>query len=640
MNTPTFEDVVNLRFGRRDALKGALASVAAAALPLPLKTAAAADAAAQGASGGAFDFQEISHGVDGTHHVAPGYDAQIFMRWGDPVTPSAPVFNPANQTVAAQELQFGYNCDYIGFVPLDENRGLLCVNHEYTIPTLMFPGVATPEGELNRAAYTPAMADIELAAHGVSILEVERQGSGWKIVADSVRNRRITARSTPFIVTGPAAGHPRLQTKADPKGLHVIGTINNCAGGVTPWGTYLAGEENFDQYFGGELPEGHPETQAYFNYGVGGGRFSRFALIQKRFDVSHEPNEPNRFGWIVEIDPRNPMATPKKRTALGRFKHEGAESIVNKDGRVVVYSGDDEVFQYIYKFVTKGRFDAQDRKANMDLLDEGTLYAARFDEDGLLHWLPLVFGHGPLTPANGFHSQADVLIEARRAATVLGATPMDRPEDVQPHPTNGRVYAMLTNNTRRHVSEVDAANPRAVNAFGHVVEMIAPDGDHGSDVFQWNILLRCGDPKVANVGATFNPATTSNGWFGSPDNCAVDVEGRLWISTDQGSAWPATGTADGLYAVETEGDKRGTSRMFFRTPIGAELCGPCFTPDGRSLFLSVQHPGADGTGAYDGFNRVSTFADPATRWPDFKAGTPPRPSVVLITRKDGGRIGG
>lgn len=642
---PSFEDVVNVRFGRRDALRGALAMAALASLPAAIRSSPATASTSVSASTAPsatapFAFEEVAHGVDETHHVAPGYAADIFLRWGDPVTPSAPPFDPRHQTAAAQELQFGYNCDYIGFVPLTADRGLLCVNHEYTIPRLMFPNLVDAEGMLDMTAYTPQMADIELAAHGVSVLEVQRKGAGWEVVPDSMRNRRITARSTPFLITGPAAGDPRLQTRADPTGRHVIGTLNNCAGGVTPWGTYLAGEENFDGYFGGTLPEGHREARAYFDYGIGARAVSRFARIQKRFDVSHEPNEPNRFGWVVEIDPRNPMSTPKKRTALGRFKHEGAESVLNKDGRVVLYSGDDEVFQYIYRFVTKGRFDPDSRAANMDLLDEGTLSAARFDADGTLHWLPLVYGHGPLTAENGFASQADVLIEARRAATLLGATPMDRPEDVQPHPTNGRVYAMLTNNNRRQDVEVNAANPRARNAFGHIVEMIAPDADHTADEFRWDFLLRCGDPNVAVVGATYNPATSANGWFGSPDNGAFDTEGRLWVSTDQGNAWPLTGTADGLYAVETEGDGRATSRMFFRVPVGAEMCGQCFTPDSRALFLSVQHPAADGTSSYPGFERTSTFEDPATRWPDFKPDMPPRPSVVLITRNDGGRIGG
>ena len=633
-----FADIVTHRFDRRDALKAALATSALAVLPSPLR---AADVRA-GAASPSFEFGEISHGVDETHHVAPGHDAAILLRWGDPVLPGAPAFDPMRQTAAAQEMQFGYNCDYIGFIPISADRALLCVNHEYTIPQLMFPGLMKSSGDgvtLDPSAYTPEMAQIELAAHGVSVIELRRDGAGWATVADSRFNRRVSCRSTPIAISGPAAGHDRMKTGADPAGRMVTGTMNNCAGGVTPWGTYLTGEENFDQYFRGVLPEGHRETENHFNYGIGAGGFSRFSLAQKRFDVSHEPNEPNRFGWIVEIDPQNPLSTPRKRTALGRFKHEGAETVINPDGRIVVYSGDDETFQYVYKFVTKGRYDPRNRAANVDLLDDGTLYAARFDADGSLTWLPLIFGHGPLTAENGFASQADVVIEARKAATLMGATPMDRPEDVQPHPSNGRVYVMLTNNTRRQAGEIDAANPRAVNTFGHIVELVAPDGDHAATTFRWEILLRCGSPSVGTVGATYNPVTSANGWFGSPDNCAIDADGRLWVATDQGAAWGQTGTADGLYAIETDGALRATSRMFFRVPVGAELCGPCFTPDGRALFLSIQHPAADGTRDYAPFGRDSSFENPATRWPDFQPDMPPRPSVVLVTRHDGGRIG-
>ncbi|MEZ0280283.1 PhoX family phosphatase, partial [Methyloceanibacter sp.] len=253
-------------------------------------------------------------------------------------------------------------------------------------------------------------------------------------------------------------------------------------------------------------------------------------------------------------------------------------------------------------------------------------------------WLPLVFGRQWLTPDFGFKSQADVMIDARLAADLLGATRMDRPEDVQPNEVNGRVYVMLTNNTNRKPEDVNAANPRADNAFGHIIEMMPPDGDHAADVFSWEMLVRCGDPSVASVGALWNPDTSSNGWFASPDNAAVDNRGRLWISTDQGDNWARTGRSDGLYALETDGERRRTSKLFFRCPVGAELCGPCFTPDGETLFVAVQHPAADGTEALIGFGRPSTFKDPATRWPDFDPKMPPRPSVLAITKDGGGKI--
>jgi secreted PhoX family phosphatase len=330
----------------------------------------------------------------------------------------------------------------------------------------------------------------------------------------------------------------------------------------------------------------------------------------------------------VEVDPMDPNSVPKKRTAMGRFKHEGAESVVNKDGRVVFYCGDDERFDYVYKFVTKGTYNAEDRAANMDLLDEGTLHVARFDADGSVEWLPIVFGEGPLTAENGFASQADVLIATRLAADLLGATRMDRPEDVVPNPKTGKVYCMLTNNTKRKEDEIDTANPRAENAFGHIIEISETDGDFASTKSRWEVLLKCGDPSVAEVGASFSTATTKNGWFGMPDNCAIDADGRLWVTTD-GNNEKATGRTDGVWAIETEGEGRGTSKLFFRVPVGAEMCGPSFNPNGDTIFLSVQHPGDAG---------LATFETPATRWPDFKDDMPTRPSIVLVTRKGGGRI--
>jgi secreted PhoX family phosphatase len=273
----------------------------------------------------------------------------------------------------------------------------------------------------------------------------------------------------------------------------------------------------------------------------------------------------------------------------------------------------------------------------MNLLDEGTLSVARFDADGNGSWLPLVFGQGPLTEANGFKSQADVVIEARRASDLLGATKMDRPEDIEPNPTTGKVYVILTNNTNRKDDQVDAANPRAKNAFGHIIELTPPDRDYAADSFAWEILVKCGDPSVADVGATFSSDTTKDGWFGMPDNCSVDADGRLWVTTD-GQGPKSTGRTDGIWAVDTDGDARGTSKLFFRVPVGAEMSGPCFTPDGTTLFLSVQHPGEDGKD-WESFGRDPSFEDPVTRWPDFQEGMPPRPSVVAITKQGGGKIG-
>ncbi|MDI6025034.1 PhoX family phosphatase [Corticibacterium sp. UT-5YL-CI-8] len=632
---PTMGEVISRRFSRRGFLKGSLAVSAIAATVSPLALITADEARANSAS--AFSFDEVEAGVDADHHVAAGYDADVLLRWGDPLFADAPDFDPLKQSAESQAKQFGYNNDYVGFIPLEgsSDHGLLVVNHEYTNPHLMFPGIVTiAEGKVKQAPLTKEQVDIELAAHGGTIVEIRKDGGKWQVVRDGKLNRRVTV-NTEMQLTGPAAGHDRLKTNADATGTKVFGTFNNCAGGVTPWGTYIMAEENIHGYFGGELPAGHPEAANYERLGIPEGSYE-WANFYDRFDISKEPNEPNRFGWIVEVDVNDPNSLPKKRTALGRFKHEGAESIVAKDGRVVFYLGDDERFDYVYKFVTKGTFNPNDRAANMDLLDEGTLYVAKFAEDGSVEWLPLVHGEGPLTAANGFQSQADVVIEARRAGDLLGATKMDRPEDVQPNGTNGKVYVMLTNNTKRKEDQIDAANPRAENAFGHIIEIAEDGGDFAATKGTWEVLLKCGDPSVAEVGASFSTATTANGWFGMPDNCAIDAAGRLWVSTD-GNNNKATGRTDGLWAVDTEGEARATSKLFYRVPVGGEMCGPLFTPNDETAFVAVQHPG-DGGEDWDGFGRASYYEDPSTRWPDFKPDLPVRPSVVAITKQGGGKI--
>jgi len=667
---PTMGDIIARRYSRRDLMKGALAVTAISATVSPLALLAAEEARAQGAT--RFNFEEVAAGVDQNHHVAAGYDADILIRWGDPLFPDSPEFDPRAQTAEKQARQFGYNNDYLGLIPVpgaedDANRMLLVANHEYTNEELMFPGVKLQDDEEQYfQAMTPDMINVEIMAHGGSVVEIARGADGkWSVVRDSRFNRRITGE-TEMEITGPAAGDKLLQTKADPSGKKVLGMLNNCAGGVTPWGTWLSCEENFNGYFWVEvamddLPPLTPELSeqeakmrseaiaarrseilgqlpdpaAFKRYGVPGNWYA-WGRFHDRFDVVKEPNEANRFGWVVEIDPTDPKFGPKKRTALGRFKHEGAAGILAKDNRYVVYSGDDERFDYVYKFVTEGTYNPDDRAANLNLLDSGTLYVARFNEDGTGEWLPLVQGQDPLTADKGFATQADVLVKARLAGDALGATKMDRPEDIDAH--GDKAYVMLTNNTRRKPEQVDAANPRPDNEFGHIIEITAPDGDHAATDFTWEILVRCGDPRIAEVGATFSSATTEHGWFGMPDNCVIDADGRLWIATD-GNSGKATGRSDGLWALETEGAGRGTSKHFFRCPAGAEFQGPIFTPDVTAVFGSVQHPGDDGE-QWPEFGRPSTFDDPSTRWPDFQDGMPPRPSVVVITKQGGGKIAG
>jgi len=423
-----------------------------------------------------------------------------------------------------------------------------------------------------------------------------------------------------------------MRTKANPAGTTVLGMVGNCGGGVTPWGTILTAEENFDQYFMGESADAS-ESANYRRLGFrpagpfGWGRF------HDRFDLTKEPREANRFGWIVEIDPYDPTWVPAKRTALGRFKHEAAETTLTPDGRVVVYSGDDARNEYFYRFVSHGHFNSNDLTANRDLLDEGTLSVARFLDDGMVVWEPLVFGEGPLTPANGFKNAADVVIDARLAADLLKATPMDRPEDVEANPVNGNVYVVLTNNSDRKV--VDKANPRPGNRVGHILELAPPraDGkpDHGADRFAWNIFLLAGDPANPSHQARYGGTISASGWLACPDNIAFDKQGRMWIASDQGEAQQIFGIGDGIWACDVDGPGRAVTRMFYRAPTGAEMCGPAFTPDCRTLFVAVQHPAGD--------DRGSNYDTPSTRWPDFRDDMPPRSSVVAITRNDGGIIG-
>ena len=623
-------EVIEARYGRRSLLAAGAAAAAIAALPgdVPAQTVAPREGGPS-----TLTFPELRHRLAQTDAVAEGYERQVVIRWGDPVLPGAAPFDPRAVTEASQAKQFGYNCDYLDYFPLPmgsrtADHGLLVVNHEYTNTNLIFPGMGSGREARTRASGPQTRA--ELMAHGLSVVEVKREGNAWSYVKDSPRNRRITGE-TPMRIAGPAAGAERMKTKDDPTGMRVLGTLNNCAGGNTPWGTVLTGEENTNYYFGGD-PAKTPHQAIMRRYGIVNASLYNWWRHQDRFDVEKEPNESFRFGWVVEFDPYDPESVPVKRTSLGRFKHEGATHAVSADGRVVIYSGDDERFEYVYKFVTARPWNPNDRAANRDLLDEGTLYAGKFLEDGKVEWLPLVFGQGPLTAANGFASQSDVLIETRRAADLLGATPMDRPEDVETNPVNGRVYVMLTNNSRRTAQQAGGANPRPRNIHGHVLEIIPPGAgtdrvDHAATEARWALFIAAGKPGI-DAGAQYHRATSDDGWLSCPDNCAFDSKGRIWIATDGAPA--NAGVADGLYAADTAGFGRALTRLFYQAPTGAEVCGPRFTPDDRTIFLAIQHPGE---------NAGSTFERPSTRWPDFAEGMPPRPSVIAIVRKDGGPIG-
>lgn len=623
-----FEDILQQRLSRRTMLGGATATAAALAAVGAVPASSALAQRAPAPRPPAFKAVAPAPKNEDDVRVAEGYYARTLIRWGEPLTADAPEFDVWNQTPEGQAQQFGYNCDFVGFLPMPfgstaSNRGLLTVNHEYTNPELMFPGY-------DAKAPTRQQVDIELAAHGVSVVEVTRAPDGsWSYNRSSPYNKRYTGFSI-MRPTGPAANHPWLRTSEDPQGTNILGTLNNCSGGKTPWGTILTAEENFHQYFGNAkgLAANDPRTAIHQRYGMPEEASERrWESFHARFDVSKEPNEGFRHGWMVEIDPYDPSFVPAKRTALGRFRHEAATFMIASNGQAVAYTGDDARGEYVYKFVSKGTYNARDRRANFSLLDEGTLYVAKFNANGSGTWVPLIFGQGPLTRENGFTSQGDVLVKTRLAADAVGATKMDRPEDIETNPVNKKVYIVLTNNNQRGVSRgpaVDAANPRANNTSGHIIELTEAGDNYAATSFRWDIFLLAGDPtKDTSVFAAGYP-TDKISPVASPDNITFDLAGNMWIATDGQAS--SIGYNDAVHAVPVEGPMRGALKQFFSAPAGSEICGPEFTPDNKTLFLAIQHPGEGGT-----------FEKPISQWPD-RAGMP-RPSVIIIQAFDSREIG-
>jgi hypothetical protein len=635
----TYKAVLAEGIARRTLLKGALALAGAAALPLSVGRARAATPST-------LSFAELDRIRDANDHWPAGYRRQILIRWGDPIVPGAPAFDPANPSGEAAQRQFGVNNDFTHFMPLPQGadgaeRGLLVVSHEYATPYLMFPGL---DAETYREAMTDEQIRAVMASVGMSVVEVRKAGVDWEVVLDSAFNRRIHM-GTEMALSGPAAGDDRLKTSADPTGTRVLGTISNRNGGITPWGTVLSGEEGGMDVFAGDyttLPDQElVERQGWDeedNDAYGAGR------LEPRLRYEEEPNEPMRFDWVVEFDPLDPTSTPVKRTALGRFTHEGAQCAVVPDGRVVVFMGDDDDFEYLYRFVTRDSWNPDDRAANRDLLDHGTLSVARFAADGTVTWIPLLAGDGPLTAEAGFRSQADVVLRTRMAADLVGATPMDAPEGFIVHPGTEKLYVAMTENEDRLAAgegdereAVNVANPRAPNPHGHILEMVppgAPDApDYAADTFSWDVFVLCGNPAIPEEGARFHPETSANGWFTDPDNLSVDPAGRLWVATD---GPPPEGIADALFVMDTEGPGRALPRLFHVAPVGSECCSPTFTPDGRAVFVSVQHPGEL---RIEDDEDATSITDAGTAWPDFVSGMPPRPAVVVLSRDDAAALG-
>ena len=621
---PHMSELIAVRLSRRTVLAGGMAAVAV----FLTRGIGAGPSYASVSSGNGkstakaaelLGFDPIPLGFGDEVVVSPGYTARAFIPWGTPILGSFPAFEPGANTAEEQAQQVGMHHDGMHYYPLSRGpkgstRGLLVVNHEYTDERYLHTGTTTmpPVSE-----WTLEMVRKSQNAHGVSVVEIERGADGVWHVVRSGRNRRITA-NTPMSFSGPAAGHRLLRTDADPAGQRPLGTLNNCAHGFTPWGTYLTCEENFQGYFRLEAGDYDAEHVALNErYGVGGDE-RNWGTRDPRFVVTaDDPNEPNRFGWVVEIDPFDPESTPVKRTALGRVRHEGAFTHVTKGGRVVVYMGDDQTNEYVYKFVSAGNWRSL-RARGRSPLDTGTLYVARFDADGSGEWLPLVHGHGPLTEANGFADQGDVLVKTRLAATALGATPMDRPEWTTVDANTGMVYVTLTNNTSTSKEE-NAANPRTPNRWGHIVRWEEAGGDHAATTFSWDLFLLAGQGRDSGDGSTIDDEDA----FGSPDGIWVDPDGRVWIQTD--GTQPAGANDQMLAANPYVSDAEGAPEIkrFFTGVLGCEVTGVITTPDQRTMFANIQHPGE---------SKAST-------WPQDDGFDTPRAATVVITKDDGGVIG-
>ncbi|MGQ7786031.1 PhoX family protein [Nesterenkonia sp. K-15-9-6] len=628
----TFREVASAALTRRQLLGAS----AAGALAIAVGAAAGPQAVPASASTGSrLTFRPISpvhRDVDGLI-VPEGYTWEPVIRWGDKVFADAPEFDAGHQTAEAQAKQFGYNNDYLEIVEVPGSKGrraVLFANHEYTNEDIMFP-----EGtdEATRRS-------VGMAAHGLTVVEVTRKNRNhaWQVDVDGVRNRRFLL-DTEFELTGPAAGSELLVTADDPEGRRVRGTLNNCAGGLTPWGTFLSGEENFHGYF---VSEGTSEADR--RYGIDAEPTVRgWEQDEPRFDTRNPgyENEKNRFGWIVEVDPWDPESTPVKHTSLGRFKHEGATVILSESGHAVAYAGDDERFDYLYKFVSRGTYVEGDRAHNKTLLTEGDLYVAKFTGnspaaeidgtgalpsdgafDGTGEWLPLLVDGEPQVP--GFTAE-EVLVHTRLAADAAGATAMDRPEDVEPNPHTGKVYMACTNNSQRGpdgAAGADEANPRTANRDGHVVE-ITERGGQTSTVFDWTLLLVCGDPSRDDSTYFSGFPADQVSPISCPDNVAFDSQGNLWISTD--GAPSGIGLCDGLFKVHLDGEARGKVEQFLSVPADAETCGPVIHDDQRSVFVAVQHPGEDGV-----------WGDQRSAFPDYVGedgpglAAVPRPAVVQV----------
>ncbi len=651
---PTFAGIIQSRLSRRGALLGGLTAALGAMFVQPGAAAARATAPAEAMLG----FAAVPVSESDTVAVPSGYTARPLAAWGEPISGSMPAFSPAN-TGAEQGLQIGQHHDGMHFFPIEgrspyegsSTDGLLVMNHEYIEPRFLHVSMRGGTFDRGGVRIVDGKRDAdevlkEINAHGVSVVRIARQADGTWAIRPDPRNRRITGL-TPMEIGGPVRGTPFVRTKYSPDGTRTRGTLNNCAHGVTPWNTYLTCEENWAGYFrnGTQVDQKPDLPREHARYGVrtersryawelaagGADEFVRFDATTRADSPTQDyRNEPNAFGWVVEFDPFGPNSVPVKRTHLGRFAHEGVVFGPVAEGKpLVAYAGDDAINEYIYKFVSAKPYHAA--TANGALLDEGTLYVAKFNDDGTGEWLALAPGQNGLTPANGFGSLAEILVNTRAAADRAGATKMDRPEWGAVDPRDGRVYFTLTNNSRREERQVNAANPRARNLFGHIIRWREHGDDHAATRFTWDLFVIAG-PQDNSRDLAGRPLTADS-IFACPDGLWFDAAGRLWIQTDIGEASMNRGPLApfGNNQMLAADPTTGAIRRFLTGPRGQEITGVITTPDRRTMFINVQHPGANTSAEDFAAGRLTSH------WPDGEGY--PRSATVVITKDDGGLIG-
>ncbi len=607
-----FDKVLQVALTRRGLLKsvmaaGSIASLGSLVALAPGEAVAAPDR---------FAFDAIdTNGLDNIT-LPEGYSSQVVARWGDPLWSDGAEFDHATRgTAGSQSVSIGDNIDGME-VFAHGDKTLLVVNNEYTNRKIIWDDQDGDKSQSNDDIIKGKMA------HGLTVVEIAQSESGdWSIVKDSPFNRRVTP-DTVMKMTGPAAGHDLLKTAADPSGTTPLGTYNNCGNGLTPWGTYLACEENFNGYFSAASAD-HKVSPALARYGVSASDWGYgWAKVDDRFDVEKNPNEPNRHGYVVEIDPRNPDATPRKLSALGRFKHENAEVVVNSDGRIVVYMGDDERGEFLYRYVSNGVYAPG---AETDsLLEDGKLYVAKFNDTATGEWLEL-------TPdSTGMSTMADVCIHTRIAASALGATTMDRPEWVAANPKAPEVYCALTNNKNRGVkpnaggdlTPVGGPNPREKNLYGQIVRWRPAKGDHTSNDFEWDLYVMAGNPTLHSDDKAGSGNISDGNMFNSPDGIKFDSNGILWIQTDGNYSNEGEFAGHGNNQMLAGDPATGEIRRFLVGPNECEVTGLSWSADKRTMFIGIQHPGEKGN----------------SHWPEGGSAVP-RSAVIAVKRDDGGLVG-